>query len=75
MLVAIFLLYCNQGDQIGRIFAHGAIVKFKQLYVKYRRSSNFGRTFFHRKSVVFILTKNGLGYILGDFFYKLIWSP
>jgi hypothetical protein len=38
-----------QGDQIGRIFAYWAIVKFKLFYVKYKSSSNFGRTFFHRK--------------------------
>jgi hypothetical protein len=22
-----------------------------------------------------MLTKNGLGYILGDFFHQLVWSP
>jgi hypothetical protein len=29
----------------------------------------------HSTSYVLILTKNGLAQILGDFFYKLIWSP
>jgi hypothetical protein len=32
-------------------------------------------TFFYRKRYVFILAKNVLGYILGDFVHKLIWLP
>jgi hypothetical protein len=31
--------------------------------------------FFHGKSDGLILTKNVLGYILGEFYKKLIWSP
>jgi hypothetical protein len=34
----------------------------------YRRGPNFWDTIFHGKSFVSNLTKNGLGYTLGDFF-------
>jgi hypothetical protein len=30
---------------------------------------------FHGKIDALTITKIGLGYILGDFFYKRIWSP
>jgi hypothetical protein len=51
-----------QGDQIiGRLFSLGS-------YFDYRSSQNISATFFHYKSSVSILTKYGLGYILGDFF-------
>jgi hypothetical protein len=38
------------------------------VFLTYRSSPHFWTTFFHCKSDVLILTKNGLGYILGDFF-------
>jgi hypothetical protein len=65
-------------DQIGRIFAYW--VKIYTMLVTYicvnwRSSPNFGANFYYGKSDVIILTKNGLGYILGDFFRKRIWSP
>jgi hypothetical protein len=31
--------------------------------------------FFYSRKIVYILMKNGLGNILGDFFHELIWSP
>jgi hypothetical protein len=35
-----------------------------------------GAIFFSAVQSYYVLTKNGLfGYILGDFFLKLIWSP
>jgi hypothetical protein len=52
----------HQGDQIRRIFAYWAIVYFGHFFEKYRRSPNF----FHGQRRVLILTKNVLGYILGD---------
>jgi hypothetical protein len=39
-----------------------------------RSSKNNWATVFQSKSYVLILTKNGLGYILGDYF-KNLWSP
>jgi hypothetical protein len=35
----------NQGEQIGRIFAHWAVVYFGQFLKSCRNSSNFGATF------------------------------
>jgi hypothetical protein len=45
------------------------------IFRKQQKKSKFFATFFLGKSFAFILTKNGLGYTLGDFFRKLIWSP
>jgi hypothetical protein len=39
-------LKASQGDQIGRIFAHWAIVFFGQLNENYRSSANSWATFF-----------------------------
>jgi hypothetical protein len=54
----------RQGDQVGRIFACCAIVYF---FEKYRNSPKIRATLSHRRSYVLILTKIGLGYVLGDF--------
>jgi hypothetical protein len=62
----------NKGDQIGRIFAYGAIVCFGQFSMTYRDSANFVASFF--KQLCMNLTKNLSGFLLGQFFYKLIWS-
>jgi hypothetical protein len=64
----------DQGDQIRRIVAYWGIVFFGQFFFIYRRSFQFLAHFFQGENNVFILTKNGLGCILGDF-RKLIWSP
>jgi hypothetical protein len=63
-------LQSQTGDQIGRLFASWALVYFQ-------KSCNFFGLLFPTVPVtyVLILTKNGLGFILGDFFHKLIWSP
>jgi hypothetical protein len=66
---------CWQGDQIGRIFAYWSIVFVEQCYEKFSSSPDFWATFFQGKSYVLILAKKGLGFVLGDFFHKLIWSP
>jgi hypothetical protein len=58
---------CDQGDQIGRIFAQSAIVYFGQFFKNYTSSPNVWGTLFQRIDYVLILTINGLGYILGDF--------
>jgi hypothetical protein len=56
----------KQGDQIGRIFAHWAIVFFKQFLKMIEVAQNFG-LHFHIKGFTSILIKSGLGFILGDF--------
>jgi hypothetical protein len=49
----------DQGDQIGRSFAHWAIVYFVHFFEDLRSSENFIQC----KIYATILTKNGLGYI------------
>jgi hypothetical protein len=49
---------------IGRLLALGSFF-----------TENDNRSQLLGKSYALILTKNGPGYILGDFFHKLIWSP
>jgi hypothetical protein len=55
-----------QGGQIGRIFAYLAIDYFGHFFLNYSSSQKTWATFFHLH--VLILTENGLGYNLGDFF-------
>jgi hypothetical protein len=59
---------CAQGDQIGRLFTLCSFVKLteKNLLSGY---------FFNCKSYVLIITKNVLGYILGDFFSNAFGHP
>jgi hypothetical protein len=61
----------EQDDQIGRIFAYWAIGHF----LNYKRSPNFVTADFKCQSCVSILTKNGLRYILGDFFTNSSGHP
>jgi hypothetical protein len=46
---------------------NGRLFSFGQFSEKYKRSTNVLGAFFHGKSYVLRLTKNGLGYTLGDF--------
>jgi hypothetical protein len=46
-----------------------------QFFEDYISCPNFWVSFFSGKSCVLKLTKKWFGYILGDFFLKLIWSP
>jgi hypothetical protein len=48
----------DQGDQIGRIFAHWAIVFFGK-FKNYKVGQIFWATFYHSKCFVLILTKMG----------------
>jgi hypothetical protein len=48
----------QQGDQIGQIFAHWAVVYFGQCFENYRSSGKFWTTLFHGASYASILTKN-----------------
>jgi hypothetical protein len=58
----------NQGDQIGRIFAYWVIIFFGRFLKISEVAQIYGTTFSQSICSLFILTKNGLGYILGDFF-------
>jgi hypothetical protein len=62
-----FRLTRKQGDLIGRIFDYWAIVYFGKLFVIYRVNKKNWATFFSDKNFALVLTKNGLGYILGPF--------
>jgi hypothetical protein len=59
----------NQGDQIGRIFDHRIIVHSRQFFCTQLQKYGhiFGR-FFHVNGYALMLAKNGLGYIMGEFF-------
>jgi hypothetical protein len=58
----------DQDDQIGQFFAHLAMVCLLQFIDNYSRiSNNVWASVKHGKSEALILTKNGTGYILGDF--------
>jgi hypothetical protein len=57
----------NQCDQIGRIFTQWAIVYFRHLNENHKISPNFGATFPRSVDYALILSKIGLGYILGVF--------
>jgi hypothetical protein len=56
-----------QGDQIGRFFAQWVINFSGQFYKNYRSGPKVWVTFLQSVDYVVILTKNGLGYILGVF--------
>jgi hypothetical protein len=62
--------------RLGRLFDYWAVVYFGQIHENKNSSTNFWATFVLRyKAYVLIMTKNGFGYILNDYFYKLIRSP
>jgi hypothetical protein len=67
----------SQGDQIGRIFAYWVTtyLYFGWLFANYRNSPDYWATHFRDKSYVLIMTKIGLGYILGDFFTNASGHP
>jgi hypothetical protein len=52
----------------GRFFTLGGLLK------NTRVALILGH-FFHGKRYIIIFDKNGLGYVLGHLFAKLIWSP
>jgi hypothetical protein len=61
------LVPCQQGDQIGRIFAQWEIVHFGQFFENYKNRPRCCATFPLGTDYVLILTKTGFGYSLGDF--------
>jgi hypothetical protein len=69
------VLHQEQGDQIGRIFAHWAIV-----YMLFSVFKNTEESIPHALATslhgwTIILTKNGFGFILGDFSRKASRHP
>jgi hypothetical protein len=65
----------HQGDQIGRIFAHWAIVYFG-IFSKFYFCIILMATYSTKAGVnLLFLTKYGLDYILGDFFKKASCHP
>jgi hypothetical protein len=56
-----------KGDQVGRIFAHKVIVYFGH-FVENCRSCPKRVNLIHGKNYATFRQKNGLGFILGDFF-------
>jgi hypothetical protein len=63
------ILPWGQADQNGRVFAH-EVIENLQKYL----ALTFRATYLRFYGYAFIWPKNGLGYILNDFFFKLIWS-
>jgi hypothetical protein len=63
------------GDQIGRIFAHWAIIYFGQWFEKLQKENIFWAAFSHGTSYVFILSKKRVGLHFGDFFKNSSGHP
>jgi hypothetical protein len=57
------------GYILGDFLTLGGSMKITEL------AQNLGILFAQGKGSAQISTQNGLGYILGDFFHKLVWSP
>jgi hypothetical protein len=64
----------DQGNQIGRKCAHGAMVYFGQLSENFRSSPNFGLLLPIEKNMHKFIQKIGWD-ILRRFFHKLICHP
>jgi hypothetical protein len=71
----------QQGDQIRRIFASWAIINFGQFFAEITEIAQILNYFFSTDIHMYLLnlTKNGLGFILGDFFrqahlFTLLWK-
>jgi hypothetical protein len=66
----------HQGDQIGRIFAHWAIVYFEH-FSKFSDVAEFFSFAYHFPQLTLYITFNKKWVWLnsGQFFRKLIWSP
>jgi hypothetical protein len=64
-----------QGDQTERIFASWVIVFFGTFFNEKNRPKVYIGNFFRSKSYELILTQNGLGNILGDFFTNSSGHP
>jgi hypothetical protein len=66
-----------QGEQIGRIFAYiciGRVLSLSSLLKTRKRAKNIG-LLFHGNRHTFILTRHGLGHVLGIFFTNSSGHP
>jgi hypothetical protein len=69
-----FSANANQGDQIGRVFAHWVIVYFGQWFGIDKSSARFWATFL-MVPVMYCLHKKCVGPHFGRLFHKSILSP
>jgi hypothetical protein len=60
---------------LGEFSSHWAIVYFEQFFVNCKSSPQFWATLSHSLGYALILAKNGLGYILGEFFSNSSGHP
>jgi hypothetical protein len=65
----------NQGDLIRPFFASWSNVLTFEMFLKITEVAQISGKYFQWEQLLIILAKNVLGYILGDFFRKLVWSP
>jgi hypothetical protein len=64
-----------QGDQIGQIFGYWVFLSFGRIFENCRSKINIWATLFHDTRYILFLQKNGLGYILCDFFTNSSGHP
>jgi hypothetical protein len=77
MLISVMrkFLHKPQGDQIGRIFAHLAIVTLGSFFENCSSSTNFWPIFPREKVMYEIWQTNGLGFNLGGLFASSSGHP
>jgi hypothetical protein len=61
--------------RLGEFLPIGRLFNLDSSFEKFRSSLNFWDNFVHGASYAMILTKNALGYILGDFFANSSGHP
>jgi hypothetical protein len=64
-----FLGLSSRVTRLGEFSPVGWWLSLGQIVLNYRSSANSWANFFQEISYVFVLTYNGLGYFLGDFFH------
>jgi hypothetical protein len=65
----------EQGDQIGRIFAHWVIVYLGNFFLTFRSCPHVWGSFLPLLRFALFRQKIGLGHILGDFFKNSFGHP
>jgi hypothetical protein len=69
------ILYFDQGDQIGRIFAYWAILFFGQFFLTTEEAQFFGKLFSLVKNIVLFLTKTAQATFWAMFFSNSTGHP
>jgi hypothetical protein len=72
---AAFFVCGQQSDQIGRTFCPMGDSFLWVLFLKIAEAAHIFGYIFSMVMVMQYFDKNALGYILGNIFHKLIWSP